>query len=151
MNRMVIRIGSWELDHSPLAMNETTRSPQGRLARYADPTMSRANPRRNRIDWSGSLPVSSSPTRTIGPNSPTLPSAIACRPSGEPSTPASRSTGSRVPSAVVVSASGMTTSPGWPPATWNPSPMRAARTTDIPQLMPARASGRPRIMSSRSS
>lgn len=91
----------------------------------------------------GSLWVSSTATATMGPNSPTVPMAVMYAPNRVSSTPASRRTGSRVPSAVVVSTRPITrvlrAKPVDTRAAAIPKPMASERA----HPRPARRSGSP--------
>ena len=80
-----------------------------------------------------------------GPNSPTAPSAMTAVPKGVRSSPASRSIGIRVPSAVLVNATPMNT----PAATVGASriPMTTPDASEITQPRADLLSGRPRIRS----
>lgn len=77
---------------------------RGRIAQSTAPAVSSANAASSTVDFPGERPLSSRAIAMIGPNSPTAPIAIITEPNRERRSPASRRTGSTVPSAVLVRA-----------------------------------------------
>ena len=109
---------------------------QGRLARIAEPTASTAKASSSRLVTPGFCSPRTSATSTIGPNSPMLPTARMWRPIGVDSTPLSCRIGSRVPSAVVLRASPVTSSPWRWPVRMMTAPTIDARASEMTQLSP---------------
>lgn len=102
--RTEIRTGSCELELRCLLNRATTRGGVGRAASSAATTARTMNATRSSEVRTGLSLVSRRAIATMGPNSPTEPIASTNAPIRVSATPESRSIGSRVPSAVVVSA-----------------------------------------------
>ena len=144
ISRMMMRTGNWvEVDRWRWSIS-TSLGGWGRDASAATPT---ARPAKM-INRTASTPalwaLSSSVTARIGPNSPTAPAAVRKCPKRVSSMPRSRSIGSSVPMAVVVSAS-----PTSRPESTTPSRARTTATTrpttnEISQPPTPRLMGAPR-------